>query len=361
MRFFSLATCSLVVFALPLQGAAADSNPHPTDAMRLGPGVTAPQILKKVEPEFTSEAREALVQGTVLLVAVINVSGRAQNIEIVSPIGFGLDERAITALEQWLFRPAMYRGKAVASLASIEVNFRLQSTPFNSEKEQQRQRYNVAVKRLNGSPKEAQEGARQLEALAKEKLPAAAYAYAYLLEEGRFFPRNLEAAQGFHVVAADAGHGEAISRLALAVLEQGAPGDEQAAIEKLRVASLLGSRMAQRWLGTHHLTGEGLPRDKQRAERHLHRCAAQDDPHCQFFLGRSMLNGSLSREDSGLTERRYLQALAWLSLAEAGGLQSAAVLARPHREALGTKQLEWIQRLAGQLIQKEHWVPAMAN
>ena len=94
-------------------------------AYRIGGGVSAPQLLLKVEPEYSEEARKAKYQGTVVLSVVVDENGRAQSLRIVRPLGLGLDEKAIEAVQKWKFRPGQLNGKPVSVAATIEVNFRL--------------------------------------------------------------------------------------------------------------------------------------------------------------------------------------------------------------------------------------------
>jgi protein TonB len=57
---------------------------------------------------------------------VITLDGRATNIQVVKSPGLGLDEKAIEAVRQWKFRPAVGPGgKPVPSQVPIEVTFRL--------------------------------------------------------------------------------------------------------------------------------------------------------------------------------------------------------------------------------------------
>ena len=88
-------------------------------------GVSAPVALYKVEPEYSEEARKAKFQGTVVLEIVIDEHGYSTNFKILNPLGLGLDEKAVEAVKQWRFRPAMKNGKPVAVVARIEVSFRL--------------------------------------------------------------------------------------------------------------------------------------------------------------------------------------------------------------------------------------------
>jgi len=94
-------------------------------AFRIGGGVSAPQLIYRVEPEYTEEARKAKYQGTVVLYAVVDPDGLVRNVRVVRALGLGLDEKALEAVRQWKFKPGMKDGKAVPVAASIEVTFRL--------------------------------------------------------------------------------------------------------------------------------------------------------------------------------------------------------------------------------------------
>jgi TonB family protein len=84
-----------------------------------------PVVIVKVEPEFTEEARKARVQGTVVLLVDINERGEVSNIRVRTPLGLGLDEKAIEAVKKWKFKPGTRNGVPVSTPALVEVNFRL--------------------------------------------------------------------------------------------------------------------------------------------------------------------------------------------------------------------------------------------
>ena len=92
---------------------------------RVGNGVTMPVLLHEVEPEFSEEARKAKYSGTVKLQADIDATGHPRNIRVVRSLGMGLDERAVSALERWIFKPGTKGGKPVAVSAYVEVSFHL--------------------------------------------------------------------------------------------------------------------------------------------------------------------------------------------------------------------------------------------
>jgi len=92
---------------------------------RVGGGVSAPTIIKKVDPQYSEEARKARYQGTVVLEAIVQKDGSVQIVRVVRSLGFGLDEKAIEALRQWKFSPAKQNGVPVPVALNIEVNFNL--------------------------------------------------------------------------------------------------------------------------------------------------------------------------------------------------------------------------------------------
>jgi periplasmic protein TonB len=94
-------------------------------AYRIGGGVSPPSILYKVEPEYSEEARKAKFQGTVLLFVIVDEKGNPRDIKIIRPLGLGLDQKAVEAVEKWKFSPGKKDGKPVPVQAQIEVNFRL--------------------------------------------------------------------------------------------------------------------------------------------------------------------------------------------------------------------------------------------
>jgi TonB family protein len=94
---------------------------------RPGSGVTLPTKLREVKPAYTSDAMRAKVQGTVLLQCVVRPDGTVGDVEIVKSLDsvFGLDQEAVKAAKQWLFRPGTRFGEAVPVLITIELTFTL--------------------------------------------------------------------------------------------------------------------------------------------------------------------------------------------------------------------------------------------
>jgi TonB family protein len=93
--------------------------------MNVGGGVSAPAVVHSVEPEFSEQARAASLQGTVALQLIVDAEGNPQNIRITRHLGMGLDEKAVEAVRQYKFRPAMYQGHPVAVQIVVDIDFHL--------------------------------------------------------------------------------------------------------------------------------------------------------------------------------------------------------------------------------------------
>jgi len=90
-----------------------------------GHRITAPQLIYKVEPEFSEDARKAKFSGMVILAIEVDAAGHPRGFRVLQSPGLGLEQKAIDAVKQWLFKPGYQDGKAVVTSATVEVNFRL--------------------------------------------------------------------------------------------------------------------------------------------------------------------------------------------------------------------------------------------
>src|SRR5215468_1389816 len=92
---------------------------------RVGGGVSAPKEIYAPDPEYSEEARKAKYQGVCVLSLIVGPDGKPRDIKLSRSLGLGLDEKAIQAVNQWKFEPAMKDGKPVAVAINVEVQFRL--------------------------------------------------------------------------------------------------------------------------------------------------------------------------------------------------------------------------------------------
>jgi protein TonB len=97
------------------------------EAYRPGNGVTLPKVKKQVKPEYTQEAKDAHIEGTVLVDCVVLESGKVDRVQISRSLDptYGLDKQAVKAAEQWEFEPGTKDGKPVPVRITIELTFTL--------------------------------------------------------------------------------------------------------------------------------------------------------------------------------------------------------------------------------------------
>ena len=92
----------------------------------VGGRISSPEIIHSVEAEFSDEARRAKYQGVCLISLIVDAQGNPQDIHVSRALGMGLDEKAIEAIRQYKFKPALKDGKTpVPVQLNIEVDFRL--------------------------------------------------------------------------------------------------------------------------------------------------------------------------------------------------------------------------------------------
>lgn len=82
------------------------------------------KLVHQIRPAYPPLAKQARIQGQVLLSAVISREGRIQELRLVSghPL---LAPAAMAAVRQWLYSPTLLNGDPVEVLTTIEVNFTL--------------------------------------------------------------------------------------------------------------------------------------------------------------------------------------------------------------------------------------------
>jgi protein TonB len=92
-------------------------------AQALDARMTRPEVLFKVTPRYTERARIARRQGVVIVQATIDRTGHVTDVRLIKSLGLGLDESAMSAVEQWRFKPAVLAGRPVPVYFQLSVNF----------------------------------------------------------------------------------------------------------------------------------------------------------------------------------------------------------------------------------------------
>jgi len=100
---------------------AAGTVPQP---VKVSSGTIAGLLIHKVNPVYPVEARQARIQGVVILQAEISEEGRIVNLRLISGAP-EMAKAAIGAVEQWRYKPYMLMGKPVAVQTQVQVNFTL--------------------------------------------------------------------------------------------------------------------------------------------------------------------------------------------------------------------------------------------
>jgi protein TonB len=92
--------------------------------VRVSQGVAQGLLIHEVHPTYPPLARQARVQGAVVLQAVISKDGSIQNLKVVSGHPM-LVQSALDAVKQWRYKPYFLNGEPVEVETSITVNFTL--------------------------------------------------------------------------------------------------------------------------------------------------------------------------------------------------------------------------------------------
>lgn len=111
--------------------------PDAAGVYKSGKGVTAPTLIYSVSPDFSEQARKARLSGACTVSVVVDKDGKVQDAQISRSAAEGqpaklrsaeqsLDRKAIEAVRQYRFKPALLHGKPVPVALTIEVNFQAQ-------------------------------------------------------------------------------------------------------------------------------------------------------------------------------------------------------------------------------------------
>jgi periplasmic protein TonB len=92
--------------------------------IRVSSGVTEGMILQKVTPQYPPLAKQARIQGHVLLSAVISKDGQVEGLKLISGHPM-LAPYAIEAVKKWRYKPYYLNGEPVEVETTIDVNFSL--------------------------------------------------------------------------------------------------------------------------------------------------------------------------------------------------------------------------------------------
>jgi periplasmic protein TonB len=92
--------------------------------VRVSSGVSTGMLVRKVPPAYPPLARQARIQGTVILQATISKEGSIENLQLISGHPM-LAPAAIEAVKQWKYKPYLLNGEPVEVETQVQVNFTL--------------------------------------------------------------------------------------------------------------------------------------------------------------------------------------------------------------------------------------------
>lgn len=126
-------SAAIAASLLLLPGATArpqDSAPVQEEIVRnCGPRgphpCTPPRVTYMPGPEYSEQARKKKIEGVVALSLVVGKDGVARDFRVTHSLGYGLDEKAVEAVQKWKFTPAMRDGQTIAYEIVVQVQFKL--------------------------------------------------------------------------------------------------------------------------------------------------------------------------------------------------------------------------------------------
>ncbi len=90
-------------------------------------GLVLPSPVRQIDPEYTPEAMDQKIQGTVMIEIVVAPDGTVARARVVRSLDktYGLDASALAAAKEWTFKPGTLKGQPVPVLTELAMEFRL--------------------------------------------------------------------------------------------------------------------------------------------------------------------------------------------------------------------------------------------
>lgn len=89
----------------------------------------APKLVHMIHPEYSDEARQNRIQGTVVMAVTVTAEGGVQDATVEKSLGYGLDEKALEAVRRWQFEPATINDNPVSVRINVQTTFRMYASP----------------------------------------------------------------------------------------------------------------------------------------------------------------------------------------------------------------------------------------
>ena len=99
---------------------------------RVGGEIKEPTKLKNVPPVYPDAAKQARVQGIVVLECTISPRGNVVDVKVLRGIPL-LDQAAVDAVKQWIYTPTLLNNVPVPVIMTVTVTFKLSDGPVSLE------------------------------------------------------------------------------------------------------------------------------------------------------------------------------------------------------------------------------------
>ena len=323
---FLYGCCAAAQFLPPVSAAI--------DYAHLTKNVIPARLLRSTSPVYTAQARDAGIEGSVVLQVVISPKGQITNASVLSPLPCGLDAQALSAVPNWKFQPATMDGELIPLITTLDVLFRLPYTTANHELRQQR----MLLRQMEAVPTPVE--VDQVKGMAGRGVVGAVELLGEWRLRGAAVPKDVEGGLAAIRFAADHNDARALNFLGQAELT----GNQTRGWDLLRRAAYFGSAEAQRSIAAK----DAASGDWNGAKWYFRMCAATSHPACERQLGQLLVTGP------GVNPNDFTQGVAWLELAKNHGDVPAADLYQQAAGKLSSLQMDWVRDLKPHLELRDY-------
>jgi len=125
-RFVAVGLAVVLSGVAPVIAATQDPPPPPPQKapLRVGGAVKTPERLTYVVPDYPNIAKQAKIQGTVILEVLIAKDGSVSATKVLKPMPL-LDQAAVDAVKQWKYAPSFLDGEPIEVIMVVTVGFSL--------------------------------------------------------------------------------------------------------------------------------------------------------------------------------------------------------------------------------------------
>ena len=302
------------------------------------------KLKHRVEPEYTKQATDAKIAGRVRLTATIGIDGEAHDIKVMSPLGYGLDEKAVQAVSKWRWEAPERDGEKVPMEATIEVNFQLGALRPSEEAslhEEARANFNEGYHYLKGDivPQDVRKGRYYFIRASAEGFAPAQHLLGMMYLNGEAGPQSDAEAFQWMKKSADQKYAKAQFYVGLMYTEgRGTWHDDVQALHWYRLAAEQNEPGAEAQIGWAYENGRGTNENAAEAMKWYRTAAEHGSARARLRLGQYY-------RDSAGVEHDPVEALAWMRLAISKDAPDAEAQAAKLAGTLSKEQLDRVDAL----------------